>query len=294
MNFNQTKYSESVEKLATSSVFAQPWWLGAMSGNENWDAIVGNDLAFAFHFKKKFLQKAILPSVLTPYQPIVKFDKKLFSQINQFDFVELFFKDFDSEIEHELLKNKFEISIKHTRVLDLTDLDNVYKKFKPSLKAQIRKAEKKLTIQSDNDLTTFYNISKQTFIEQNRAIPYTIEQLKQMDLVCKKHNASKFFIAYNALQEPCGAVYMAFDEGCAYYLCGGIATQHKSSAAMCLLLWQAIQFASTVSKQFDFCGSTIPSIDKFFSTFGAEKKEILVVNRYKNPLQRWMIKMIKK
>jgi len=36
-----------------------------------------------------------------------------------------------------------------------------------------------------------------------------------------------------------------------------------------LCLWEAIRYASTVTKQFDFEGSMIESVERFFRAFGA-------------------------
>jgi len=295
LNLSRNKYRELAEKNNALSIFAQPWWLDAVCGTDNWDAFADeNKFVFAYHQKNKFFQTALIPSVLTPFQAVAKYDAALIHQLKQFDFVELFWKEIDITVQNELLKNNFQVEFKHTRELDVSDTEIVFKNFKPSLQRQIRKAEKNLTIKSNTDLETFYNVSSQTFLQQKKTIPYSFEQLKKIDAACKKNNAGTFLIAYNTAQEPCGAIYLVYDKTCCYYLVGGIATQQKNSGAMCLLIWEAIQFAATVSKRFDFYGSTIPSIDQFFSTFGAAKKEIAVINRFKNPLQKWLINKIKK
>ena len=51
---------------------------------------------------------------------------------------------------------------------------------------------------------------------------------------------------------------------------GGANPKYRSSGATNLCLWHAIQFSSKVSKKFDFEGSMIQSIDKFFRNFGCE------------------------
>jgi hypothetical protein len=45
---------------------------------------------------------------------------------------------------------------------------------------------------------------------------------------------------------------------------------YRSSGANSLLLWEAIKFASSVSKCFDFEGSNIESIEAFIKQFGGE------------------------
>ena len=292
---SKTAYQHSLNSFEQENIFAQSWWLDATAGEKNWTAFFAeNKFSFAAHQKNKLLQKALLPSVLTPYQPVVKFDATLVNELNHFSFVELFWRNFEKKWLMEFEKNDWKISFKHTRQLELDDIEKLYNNFKPSLKRQIQKAENALKVSVNEDLQTLHAVSSETFTRQKKQIPCTFEQLKTVDEACKKHHARKYFIAYNTDAKPCAAIYLVYDKNCCYYILGGISIEFKNSGAMCLLLWQAIQFAKTEIKHFDFCGSTITSIDKFFSTFGAQKIEVLVLNKYANSLQEWAIRKWKK
>ncbi|MEY4877061.1 MAG: hypothetical protein RL708_2210 [Bacteroidota bacterium] len=278
------------------SVFAKPWWLDASCGNENWQCLFfeNKESAFAFHTKQKLFQNAAIPSILTPYQPAININETIIEAVSKFNFVELYWKNFT---EHEiklLQKYKFEISYKHTRVLPLKSLEEIYQNFKPSLKRQIKKSEENLSIEETKNIEILFNISQQVFQRQNKPLPFSFDQLQAIVEACIQHNCCKIWVAKNELQQPCAAMLMVYDNDCCYYLTGGLATEHKTTGAMNLLLWKAIQFASLQGKEFDFCGSTIPSIDKFFSTFGAVKKDVLVINKYNNRLQKWAINKWKK
>ena len=48
---------------------------------------------------------------------------------------------------------------------------------------------------------------------------------------------------------------------------------------MSLALWEAIQFSSQVSRRFDFEGSMIESIERFFRAFGAREVPYFYVSR---------------
>ena len=68
----------------------------------------------------------------------------------------------------------------------------------------------------------------------------------------------------------------------AYYLQGGNHPDLRNSGAASLVMWEAIQFASTVTQQFNFAGSMIPSIERFFRGFGATQVPYFSI--YKNNL----------
>ena len=63
-----------------------------------------------------------------------------------------------------------------------------------------------------------------------------------------------------------------WDDQSAYYLVGGGNPELRNSGATSLCMWEAIKFASTVSKKFDFEGSMTESIERFFRGFGAVQK----------------------
>ena len=279
-----------------NSFFATSWWLNACCGNDNWTSILSseNKSAFAFHTKQKLFQSAAIPSVLTPYQPNINANEETIKALSKFNFVELYWKDF-TDVQVQLLKKyKFEISYKHTRVLDLNDFQAVFQNFKPSLKRQIKKAEENLQIIETTEIDSLYSIVGQVFERQNKKIPFSESQLSSIVSACIAKHCFKIYLAKNKEQAICAALLIVWDNNCCYYLTGGIATEFKNTGAMSSLLFKAIQFAATKCKEFDFCGSTIASIDTFFSTFGAIKKDVLVINKYSNPLQKWAIKHLKK
>lgn len=64
---------------------------------------------------------------------------------------------------------------------------------------------------------------------------------------------------------------IGYDLQCAYYLVGGTVKNANTIGAGALVLWEAITKAKELKiPQFDFCGSSIPRIEKFFRGFGGE------------------------
>ena len=64
---------------------------------------------------------------------------------------------------------------------------------------------------------------------------------------------------------------IAFDKDCAWYVAGGTRKDADTSGAGALALWSAIRHAADQGiATFDFCGSSVPAIEKFFRGFGGE------------------------
>lgn len=279
-----------------NSVFAKSWWLNACCGNENWKVIFSSEKksSFAFHEKQKLFQKAVIPSILTPYQPCLNADEEIIKALSSYNFVELYWKYFTENQIQLLKKYKFEIGFKSTRILDVKNLSSIYQNFKPSLKRQIKKAEELVKIEEDFETENLYTIVQQVFNRQNKPLPFSKQQLDAITNAASANNCCKIYVAKNHNRQLCAAIMIVWDEQCCYYLAGGISTEFKNTGAMSLLIWKAIQFAAMQCAEFDFCGSTISSIDNFFSTFGAIKHDVLVINKYNNRFQKWVIDKVKK
>src|SRR5919106_2186938 len=57
----------------------------------------------------------------------------------------------------------------------------------------------------------------------------------------------------------------------ASYLMGGSDPRLRTSGAMSLLMWEAIKFAGQVARRFDFEGSMLQPVERFFRAFGARQ-----------------------
>lgn len=56
-------------------------------------------------------------------------------------------------------------------------------------------------------------------------------------------------------------------------------TRLRNSGATSLLMWEAIKFASTVSKKFDLEGSMLEPVERFFRGFGTVQKPYFTISK---------------
>jgi hypothetical protein len=64
---------------------------------------------------------------------------------------------------------------------------------------------------------------------------------------------------------------------------GGSDPELRNSGANSLCMWEAIKFASTVTKAFDFEGSMIESVERFFRAFGARQVPYFQISKINSP-----------
>lgn len=184
---------------------------------------------------------------------------------------------------------KFHATTLYTYILpDLNDLDAIWSGFRENIRTEIRKAQSRfnLKVRTDLDIDDFLLLSEKTFLRQDIKRTSHRELLRRIDKSCQENNARRIFIAEDEKGQHHAGVFIVWDQNSAYYLMGGGDPLLRNSGAASLCLWEAIVFASTVSKTFDFEGSMIESVERFFRAFGAIQKPYFSVMKTPSPLMR--------
>lgn len=287
----KNKYRELCQVEPTIPIFSRAWWLDAVC-REDWDVCVVENgehivASMPYHIKKRLgftlLTHPHETQTLGPWlrQTKAKYTNRLGQEkdlltalIEQLPKFDHFHQNW-----HYINTNwlpfywhGFEQTTRYTyRLPDLSDLNMVWKGFRENIRSDIRKAKNrfKITVTSDVSIDDFLAINTKTFERQNIELPYSISFIKNLDAACEAHNARKIFIAQDEQGKHHAGVYIIWDEQNAYYLMGGGDPELRSSGATSLCMWEAIQFAATVTKSFDFEGSMIEPVERFFRAFGA-------------------------
>lgn len=161
-------------------------------------------------------------------------------------------------------------STRYTYIIkDLANQDKIWKSFRSNIRQEIRKASKTIKIYQEDDFESLSFCIDSTFARQ-RNKNFDFSTLKNIFDSCKKLKNGKIFLAKNE-NGICGAIYLVWDKKSAYYIAGGSPIDVRTTGAMPLLLWEAIKFSSKVTKHFNFEGSMIKPIERFFRAFGGEQ-----------------------
>lgn len=293
-------------------LFYKPWWLDAVS-EDGWDVRIAFDKEqvtgiFPYCTKSKWnFDKSFIPH-FTPYLgPWIfyppnlneyekrSFEKKtvsnLLSQLPALDDVRMKLH-WQQDNALPYFWHGYSQTTHYTYVLEnIENADEVYNNFKDSLKRQIFKAEKQVTIEETEDWQPVANLFKNSLNRQDAKIEIPDAVFKRIDEAVKKQNAGKIFIAKNQKNEIIAGIYIIWDENSAYYLYGGYEETEAQTGAMSLLFWHAIQFASTVTKAFDFEGSRIEGVERFFRSFGGSLKPCHFIWKTTSPLLRLLLQL---
>ena len=274
-----------------NSLFQKEWWLEAVAPGQ-WDVVVvkkGDELVarLPFVIEKKYgftiLTQPPLTPMLGPWLRATnaKHSKQLSTQkeliwelLKKLPRHDLFSQSLHPSITNWLpfYWEGFEQTTRYTYLLnELSNLDVLWDGFNEQVRRNIRKAQSKVTVKMGLDVERFLDINEKTFLRQQRKLPYSRELVKRIDSAARDQNASQIFYAEDSTGRIHAAIYILWDEQSAYYMMGGEDPELRNSEASSLLMWRAIQFASNVTKVFDFEGSMIQPIERFFRGFGTKQ-----------------------
>lgn len=285
------RYRTLCEDEPTIPIFSRAWWLDAVCG-DNWDVCLvekGGQIqaAMPYCIKKRYgftlLTHPQLTQTLGPW--LRPSDAKYTNRLGQEkDLLTMLidqlpdFAHFQQNWHHANTNwlpfywQSFQQTTRYTyRLPDLGDLDAVWAGFRENIRSDIRKAANRFNLQVRNDVSVddFLALNVQTFDRQGLAVPYSPDFVHQLDQSCASNDARQIFIAEDEQGQKHAGVYIIWDEQSAYYLMGGGDPKLRSSGATSLCMWEAIKFAATKTKSFDFEGSMMEPVERFFRAFGA-------------------------
>ncbi|MDI9490428.1 MAG: GNAT family N-acetyltransferase, partial [Bacillota bacterium] len=137
----------------------------------------------------------------------------------------------------------------------------------------IRKAEKDgIMIDISDNFEQAFCLVEKTYTRQKRKATFKSSAFNYYD-VLKKKNQCKCFFAKDINHEPIAVVFIIWDNKRCYYLLGGYDSDKSHHGASALAMWEAMKFAKIELgvSEFDFEGSMVRPIERFFRKFGGEQ-----------------------
>jgi lipid II:glycine glycyltransferase (peptidoglycan interpeptide bridge formation enzyme) len=114
-------------------------------------------------------------------------------------------------------------------------------------------------------------LKEKDFRKKGNEINYSNTYFNEIYEKLKTKDSCKAWIAKDEKGNPIASLLLVWDDESAYYLAGAVDPDNKNTGAMSLLMWTAILFSSSVTNAFNFEGSMIEPVERFFRSFGAKQ-----------------------
>jgi len=292
-------YSALCSTEATIPVFSQAWWLDAVAGGE-WGVVLiekGGSIQASLPYvirRRLGLTLVTQPALTQNLGPWLRPSSARYAKnlAREKDLIQALFSHLP---KHSLYKQNwhhsranwlplywqdYEQKTNYTyRINDLSCMQSVWDEMQANVRTDIRKAEGLVSIRSDLPLEEFIKLNRQVFLRQGMDLPYTEDLLYRVDAAASHMNARRVFIAEDEQGRHHAGVYIIWDQESAYYLMGGGDPKLRNSGATSLCMWQAIQFAASKVSCFDFEGSMIEPVERFFRAFGARQTPYFAISK---------------
>jgi hypothetical protein len=294
------EFAASAEQLPT---FAKPWWLDATAGPNGWGVVCAVDAAglvqaalpYAIQQQRSFsvLGMPPLSQTLGPWlrpspgreSTRLAREKDLIGELlDALPPTDCYAQSWHHSITNWLPAywRGYSQTTHYTyRIPSLVDLDAVWNGMQSNIRSDVRKARERFGVTVDDaaDLEAFSRLNDLTFARQGKPSPYSNEFLSRVDAAADAQSSRRIFVARDEAGRAHAGVYLVWDSESAYYLMGGGDPELRHSGATSLCMWEAIRFAATVTRSFDFEGSMIEPVERFFRAFGAIQTPYFAISR---------------
>lgn len=281
-------------------VFMKPHWLDAVCGSDAWQGLLASDDsgvvrgAWAIHVKRKMGMHAIILPPLTFFTGIwLDVDMSL-PVDKQIDMRHVLLADLESQLPaYTVFEQKFHHPLqdwlpfywrgyrqetRYTYRFAKVDMEVIGKNVSKSFRRNLRRADRIFSVEVSKDVPAFYSLVREVFDIRKESIPFTQHTVEKIFGALHGRDECRIYKA----TEPEGAsasIMVVWDATTTYYILGGRKGSNTRGATN-LLIWAALEDAAQRGHAFDFEGSMIGGVNRFFRSFGAEMVPYLYVYKY--------------
>jgi lipid II:glycine glycyltransferase (peptidoglycan interpeptide bridge formation enzyme) len=180
---------------------------------------------------------------------------------------------------------KFKVVPHYTYIIDLSiPEESLLGNMSPERRNDIRRAlNDGITTERILDYGIILDLVRKSFARQSRAVDsHYLEKI----LYEFARGENSFAIASFREGLPIAASFCIHDRRTAYYLLGGYDPEHRHHGAGALAVWEAIRHSKSLNlERFDFEGSMVKAVERYFRDFGGDLVPYYRVNKALLPLE---------
>ncbi|MDR2533577.1 MAG: GNAT family N-acetyltransferase [Tannerellaceae bacterium] len=300
MQSTKEAYRILCDSNPTVPLFSQYWWLDKACGAGRWDVFIlfgKGYIRAAFPFYRPASGIISMPAFTQTMGPWfagetedTKYSTKIAKrQAACKEFIDLLnpYSSFLQNFHHSITDwlpfywANFNQTTRYTYILnDISNPDKILAAMSANIRRNIDKARGKHRIQVRRgippaELTRMVALS----FERQGLKPKHLHLLPNLISEARSRNKGDIWGAYDNRNQLHAAAFVAWHGPTAYYIAGGSDPELRGSGAHSLTLWQAILDVRDFAQEFDFEGSMLSGVERFFREFGAEQRPYFTICR---------------
>lgn len=298
-------YKEAYHTLCqtedTIPIFSQDWWLDVVCGKAGWDVHLieqRSRILAALPYYMPHPGIILMPPYtqtmgiwFAPYTT----DTKYTSAIEQRQAISKLLIDtlkkhrcFRQHFHHTYTDwlpfywNNYTQTTRYTYILThLNDFERLWLNMSQHMRRNIKKAREqyRIVVKKGIPVEELLKVQAQTFERQGVKNNQSPNVLKELIDVCRQREQGDVWGGYDEEGNLHAAVFVVWQKKVAYYLAGGGNPLLRHSGAHSLVLWEAIREVAVYSDSFDFEGSMLPGVERFFREFGGVQTPYFAINK---------------
>jgi hypothetical protein len=287
------------ETPCVNAIFQQPWWLEAVAPGRWGAATVEHDgrvvarLPYVLRGRRRLrmitmppltqtLGPWVEPSTAKPANALSEEHELLTALEAALPAADAFVQHFSPTMLNALPFHwaGYRIELQYTyRLEGLRSEEALWDGLRGNIRREIRKARTRVEVRDDLGLDRFHAIWAKTFARQGLQAPVSLTELERLDAACTARGARAMLFGQDEAGRVHAVAYIVWDAHAAFYLLGGGDPELRTSGASSLLMWESIMRARAVTDVFDFEGSMLRPVERFFRAFGGRQTPYLRVSR---------------
>lgn len=302
---NKDTYRSLCRTEAGIPLFSRAWWLDTVCKENKWDVLLieekGNILAIMPLYipHPKIISMPPYTQTMGPWFATEAEDTKYTTALGKRQALSKTFtealKQYPSFLQNFNYKitdwlpfywEGYKQTTRYTYLLkNIGDPDYLWDNMSPNIRRNIVKAKDKFRIEVKRDIPIddFLKVYSLSFKRQQQRAPH-IDILKRLISECRRREQGDLWGGYDKDGRLHAAAFIVWQESSAYYLAGGGDPALRDSGAHSLVLWQGIKDVSHYTSLFDFEGSMMPGVERFFREFGAVQTPFFTISKNERSL----------
>lgn len=293
-DIDKIKWDDCVKSCKNHLPYCYSWYLDIVS--PEWDALISDE--YKKIFPLTFRTKARISYLFQPYftQQLGLFGDNVSNEVleeflnaipEKFKFIEINLNTFCA-----LNAKDFIVKAKLTHFIDLNrSYHEIFSEYNDNTKRNIRKAEKEsLRFAENGNVKTLIGLFKSNIGKQIELQSGDYKLLESLLTASVKNKTGQVYEVLDSENNLLASMFLLSSQNTCINLFNASSDFGKKKSAMFFLINEIIKKNAASSKLFDFEGSEIPEVARFYKGFGGKPVQYPHIRRNRLP---WPLKWIK-